>query len=96
MAFIAGLFRLVFIGFVLAVIFLAVRFIQALGKPPADRKRTPALGGKMVKDEYCETYLPVEEALREVVDGRERYFCSRECRDGFLKERAGSPERPEA
>ena len=96
MAFIAGVFRLIFIGLVLSVIFLAVRFIQALGKPPAERKRTPALGGKMVKDEFCETYLPVEEALREVVDGRERYFCSRECRDGFLKTRAETPKRPEA
>jgi uncharacterized protein len=90
MSLIAGLFRLLLIGFILYVIFMAVRFIQALGRPPAERSRPRILGGKMVKDEFCETYLPVDEALREVVDGREKYFCSRECRDGFLEKRARS------
>ena len=34
----------------------------------------------MVRDEVCNTYLPREDALRAVQDGREVFFCSEECR----------------
>jgi YHS domain-containing protein len=34
----------------------------------------------MVKDEVCGTYIPREEALTEVRDGIEHFFCSEECR----------------
>jgi YHS domain-containing protein len=39
----------------------------------------------MVKDEICNTYIPKEEAIREVRNGREHFFCSRECRKKFLQ-----------
>jgi uncharacterized protein len=94
---ITGLIRLLFIAFVLYVIFAAVRFIQAIGKPPGERRRPRTLGGTMVKDEFCETYLPREEALREVHGGKEHFFCSRECREGYLKraEPEGTSGKPE-
>ena len=41
----------------------------------------------MVKDEACQTYLPRSEALRDVIDGREYFFCSKDCRQKFLEER---------
>jgi YHS domain-containing protein len=41
----------------------------------------------MVKDEACLTYVPKEDALREVIDGREYFFCSKECRKKFLSDR---------
>lgn len=92
-----GLFRLLFIALVLYVILAAVRFFQAIGKPPGERRRPSTLGGTMVKDEYCEIYLPREEAIREVRGGKEYFFCSRECRDGFTKkaEAEGTSGRPE-
>ena len=90
------LFRFLFILFVLYVIFSVVRFIQAIGKPAGERRQPPTLGGTMVKDLHCNMYLPREEAIREVRDGKEYYFCSRECRDGFMKKLAEGPGRPEA
>jgi uncharacterized protein len=81
----SAIFRLFFIALVLYVIFAAVRFIQAIGKPPGERQRPRTLGGTMVKDEFCDTYLPREEAIREVRGGKEHFFCSPECRDGFAK-----------
>ena len=89
-----GLFRLLFIALVLYVIFVAVRFFQAIGKPPAESQHQRTLGGTMVKDEYCDIYLPREEAIREVHGGKEYFFCSRECRDGFMKKAAGAPGGP--
>ncbi len=94
---ITGLVRLLFIAFVLYLIFAAVRFIQAIGKPPGERQRPRTLGGTMVKDEFCDIYLPREEAIREVRGGREYFFCSRECQEGSAKkaETEGASGRPE-
>jgi len=41
----------------------------------------------MVKDDVCNTYLPREKAIREMIDGEERFFCSSECRRKCLAER---------
>ncbi len=90
------LIRFLFVLFILYVIFAVVRFIQAIGRPPAERRRPPARAGTMVKDAYCSMYIPCEEAIREVRDGKEYFFCSRECRDGFLKKAAGPAEPPGA
>lgn len=93
---ISVLFRFLFIALVLYLIFVAVRFIQAIGKPPGERRRPPTLGGTMVKDEFCNTYIPREEAIREVRGGKEYFFCSRECREGFMKKAEEAPGPPDA
>lgn len=90
------LIRFLFILFILYAIFAVVRFIQAIGKPAGERRRPPALAGTMVKDAYCSMYLPREEAIREVRDGKEYFFCSRECRDGFMKRVDQEPRTPVA
>lgn len=35
--------------------------------------------GEMVKDPYCETYIPKDSAIRARMGGRDHYFCSKEC-----------------
>ncbi len=47
---------------------------------PAEHKRQE----DMVHDEICDTYIPRDEALLMVKDGREHFFCSEECRRLFL------------
>lgn len=39
----------------------------------------------MVKDEICNTYLPKEDAIKEIYQGKELYFCSKECQQKFLE-----------
>jgi len=39
----------------------------------------------MVKDEICNTYLPKEDAIKEIYQGKEYYFCSKECQQKFLE-----------
>jgi uncharacterized protein len=85
MLFISGLFRLVFIGLVLYVIFILVRFIQSIGRAKRPAESSRAEQGTMVKDEICNMYLPREEAIREIREGREHYFCSDECRRKFIE-----------
>lgn len=76
-----GFFRFVLFLFLAYVVFLFVRVYLGLlrGRRRA-RRPTAQVRGVMVKDEVCGTYVPREEALMEVRDGAERFFCSEECR----------------
>jgi len=68
-----------------AVIYLILRFFSALN---SGQKRVAPLqktSGVMVKDETCNTYLPKDEAIRELYQGQEYFFCSDACRKKFLQ-----------
>ena len=76
----AGLFRLFFFVFVIYLVYLVIRIYRALThtrKSPPSPKQVQRV---MVKDDVCNTYLPKEEAIRDVQNGQERFFCSEECR----------------
>jgi uncharacterized protein len=85
----SGLFKLLFIAGIIYVIFVVVRLFQGIGhgnRPPSSSDRRPkSIQGAMVKDEVCNTYISKDEAIREIVQGKERFFCSRECRDKFFR-----------
>lgn len=40
-----------------------------------------------VLDEICHKSIKKEDAYRVLVDGKEHYFCSWECREAFMKQR---------
>jgi len=44
------------------------------------------VGGKMVKDEICGTYIPVKDAIVEKNGDGVHYFCSAQCREHYLLE----------
>ena len=84
-----GLVRIIFYAFLVYTGLRIFRFIQALGNrtiPKAERP-SKSLSGVMIKDEICQTYLPKEDAIKELKDGKEYYFCSRECQEKFLKKK---------
>ena len=84
--------RIIFWFLVGYVILRVALFWRKINRPAATaRPQTPpAPSGIMVKDEICQTYLPREKALREIIDGDERFFCSPECRRKCLEERSGA------
>jgi uncharacterized protein len=72
-------------GLLAYIIYLIVRFFSAIKKsqhPPMPKQKT---SGVMVKDETCNTYLPKDEAIREMYQGQEHFFCSQACRKKFLE-----------
>jgi uncharacterized protein len=84
---VAGILKIILYAFFAYIIFVIFRFLRALSKasrPPRESKRA---SGIMVKDETCNTYVPKENAIREVYKGKEYYFCSRECRQKFLEQK---------
>jgi uncharacterized protein len=78
-------FRLVFIVFVLYLIYAVVRFFQSIGKSVPSRNEKGSVQRTMVKDDFCNMYLPRDEAVREVRNGSEHFFCSDECRKKYFE-----------
>jgi uncharacterized protein len=84
---VAGILKIILYAFLAYIIFVIFRFFRALNKASKPRRDSKRASGIMVKDETCNTYLPKENAIREVYKGKEYYFCSSECRQKFLKQK---------
>lgn len=53
--------------------------------PPKGRDFSPrqTQGEPMVEDPQCGKYLPISEAIKAKVGGKEIYFCSQKCRKEY-------------
>lgn len=81
-----GLVRAIFYIVLFYIIFKIIRFFSALNKASKSPSSKKQISGTMVKDETCNTYLPKEDAIRYVHQGKEYFFCSETCKKKFLLE----------
>jgi len=84
---IAGILKIIIYAFLAYVVYLLIRFFTALNKASHPPRTSKQASGLMVKDEVCNTYLPKEDAVKEVYKGKEYYFCSSECRQKYLEQK---------
>jgi YHS domain-containing protein len=84
---IAGIIKIIFYTLLVYVGYLFFRFFRALNKASKPPRASKGASGIMVKDDICNTYLPKENAIRQVYEGKEYYFCSSECRQKFLEQK---------
>lgn len=79
---VAAFLRFVLFALIAGLAFLALSVYLGLKRlRPRPRTQAPReVRGVMVKDEVCGIYVPRDEALTEVRDGVEHFFCSEECR----------------
>jgi uncharacterized protein len=71
---------LIFLGLLILLYYLVKGWISPSRSRRIERARGEReLEGEMVKDPYCETYIPRDSAIRARIDGRDHYFCSKEC-----------------
>ena len=47
-------------------------------------KTTAAASEELVEDPYCHTYIPISQACRKEIAGKEHYFCSKECSEKYI------------
>ncbi len=71
---------LIFLGLLILLYYLIKGWIS----PSKARQMDPSRGdweleSEMVKDPHCQTYIPKNSAIRARIDGRDYYFCSRQC-----------------
>lgn len=80
----------------LLILVIIIRFVMALvsramstarSQPNARQpKRAPErIGGTLVQDPQCGTYVPQERALAVTAGGSTQYFCSTKCRDEWVR-----------
>ena len=78
---------LLWVARILVVMFVVRLLLQALfGRRPATLRRpaartTERLGGTLVRDPQCGTYIPESKALTIGKGASARHFCSVACRD---------------
>jgi len=75
--------------FLFFLVFLLVLFFYYKGykKRKLNQKEKIRIT-EMIRDEVCGLYLPRDEALKVEIEGKVYYFCSKECKDAFLKGRS--------
>jgi uncharacterized protein len=82
-----GFLRIVLYALLAYIIYKFIRLYQTIIKKSKAPPQPKKISGIMVKDEVCNTYLPKEDAIKEIIEGKEYFFCSKECRQKFLEER---------
>jgi YHS domain-containing protein len=79
--------RLILFVFLLLLVYTILHYLikdMPVRRKKLSRESEPE---ELVQDPYCKTYVPKRTAVRKRVDGRDYYFCNRECLRMFLQER---------
>ncbi|RLA92514.1 MAG: transcriptional regulator [Deltaproteobacteria bacterium] len=74
--------RLIILALLGYLLYRLVRGLFQQGKR-ITRTENGGIVDEMVQDPVCKTYIPLRDAQRRVIGGREYFFCSKECADKF-------------
>jgi uncharacterized protein len=80
-----GFLRIILFALLAYIVYKSIRFYQKLSQKSSSPPKSKQTSGLMVKDAICNTYLPQEDAIKEIIEGKEYFFCSKECRQKFLE-----------
>ncbi|KQC09818.1 MAG: hypothetical protein APR62_13195 [Smithella sp. SDB] len=50
-------------------------------------KTESSKGEELVEDPVCHTYVPISQAFKKEISGRDYYFCSKQCSDKYEVEK---------
>ena len=85
--------RVLVVLFVLRLLLRAIfpRGIAAPGAPGGPRRtRTERIGGELVRDPQCGTYIPKDRAVVSGSGAKALFFCSTTCRDQYVGRKASA------
>lgn len=77
---------------ILVVLYIVYRIVRMTGRAKVDKVKgyrvgdKPSEGEDLVQDPFCRTYVPKSQAYLREIDGRQQFFCSRECCEKYLSE----------
>lgn len=77
--------RLIIFAILAYVLYRILRGVFGSGQKIKNTEKGEVID-EMVKDPFCNTYVPQRDAKRKVIDGEEYFFCSEECANKFQKE----------
>jgi uncharacterized protein len=77
------LFIFIILIFLLYNITNAVKQLRP-GKNENLKAESTAAGGEdLIEDPVCHTYIPVSQAYKKEISGKDYYFCSKQCSDKY-------------
>ncbi len=74
----------------IAVIYLCFRALKSwilqnsLSNKTVTTTKTGEIDDIMVKDPFCEVYFPKRDGIHLRANGKDLYFCGKECKDKFI------------
>ena len=77
---------------ILVVLYIVYRIVRMTGRARVEKAKgyrvddKPSEGEDLVQDPFCLTYVPKSQAYLREIDGRQQFFCSRECCEKYLSE----------
>ena len=80
-----GFLRIILYALIAYIVYKSIRFYQRLSQKSKSPPKSKQTSGLMVKDTICNTYLPQEDAIKEIMEEKEYFFCSKDCRQKFLE-----------
>jgi len=75
------------------LIYLLYKVINAVkklkpGKNENLQSKSKQTGGEdLIEDPVCHTYVPVSQAFKKEISGKDYYFCSKQCSDKYTLEK---------
>jgi len=79
--------RLLLLAVLLYLFFTVLRHLIQTGFRSGKKLNGEPGLEELVQDPYCQTYIPMRTAVRKRLEGRDYYFCSKECLRKFLDQR---------
>ena len=76
------------------LIYLFYKIVQSFRQAKSARmnngqfKSTSAAREDLVEDPACHTYVPLSQAYKKEIAGKNYYFCSKECGEGYIFEKS--------
>jgi len=67
------------------ILYYALRFLIRDVASPKKRMSRESEPEELVRDPYCQTYIPKRSAVKKKIAGRDYYFCNTECLKRFLQ-----------
>lgn len=71
------------VGYVIYKIIKSIQRGKSFVVQNNNNKTNATLGEELVEDPCCHTYIPISQAHRKEIAGKEHYFCSKECSEKY-------------
>lgn len=86
------MFQILKVLFIILLFYVGYRIVRTFQQVKSHEVKgyrvdsTPSAGEDLVQDPFCKTYVPKSHAIIREINGRQQYFCSRECCEKYLSE----------
>ena len=83
------IFRVILFALIIYLLFKLIKTVKQLksDKENGQKKSSSGAGEDLVEDPVCHTYVPVSQAYKKEISGKDYFFCGKECAEKFTLEK---------